>query len=172
MADPIPRLLDLLHTEGRPLHALLTRLTLDPHAAEDLMQDLFLKLAANPAFAAAKNPGAYLRQSAIHLALDWRKRKRPAANTNLPEPCDPAPLPGVAAATHEQWSHILDIAADLPPATREAFVLHYIHQLPFNEIAAAMDKTPHQVRGLCHKAISALRSKLRISDEEACRASE
>jgi RNA polymerase sigma-70 factor (ECF subfamily) len=136
------------------------------------MQDLFLKLATNPAFAAAKNPGAYLHQSAIHLALDWRKRKRPAANANLPERSDPAPLPGVAAATHEQWSRILDAAAGLPPATREAFVLHHIRQLPFDEIAAAMGKNSNQVRALCHKAITTLRSELGISDEEACRASE
>ena len=57
------------------------------------MQELFLKLAANPAFAAAKNPPADLRQAALHLALDWRRaRLRSHTVAMLPDPPDPAPL--------------------------------------------------------------------------------
>jgi RNA polymerase sigma factor (sigma-70 family) len=173
MPDPFLSLLNLLDQEGRPLHALLTRLTLDPHAAEDLMQDLFLKLAANPAFTTAKNPPAYLRQAAIHLALDWRRaRLRTNTITALPDPPDPAPLPAAALADHEQWSRILDAAAFLPTLTREAFILHYVQQHSSAEIAAILDKTPHQIRALCHKAITALQTQLAAPNKEACHAPE
>jgi RNA polymerase sigma factor (sigma-70 family) len=158
--DPTNRLLDLLAQEGRSFHALLTRLTLDPHAAEDLMQELFLKLATNPAFAAARNPPAYARQSAIHLALDWRRAQRPTHSLPVTDPLDLAPSAYERLTQKEQWSQLLDAAANLSGQTREAFVLHYLDGMSFAEIAGHLGKTPHQVRALCHKAVDHLRQQL------------
>jgi len=158
--DQTNRLLDLLAQEGRSLHALLTRLTLDPHTAEDLMQELFLKLATNPAFAAARNQSAYARQSTIHLALDWRRAHRPTPTLPHVDPLDPAPSAYDRLTQKEQWAHILDAAAELPGQTREAFVLHYLQCAPYEEIAGHFGKTPHQVRALCHKAVDTLREQL------------
>jgi len=163
--DPTDRLLDLLAREGSHLHALLMRLTLDAHAAEDLMQELFVKVATGPAFRSARNPTAYLRQAAIHQALDWRRNRRRHATLmdRLPESPDPAPAALDRAAQHEQWQRILDAAADLPGLTREAFFLHYLQQQTHDEVAAHLGKTAHQVRGLCHKAISQLRLALGVT---------
>lgn len=74
MSDRRTELLELLDRSGAGLHALLTRLTLRPDVAEELMQELFLKLSA------AKDQGgidcwhAYARRTAINLAFDWRHR--------------------------------------------------------------------------------------------------
>jgi RNA polymerase sigma-70 factor (ECF subfamily) len=151
-------LLSLLESEGPRLHALLARITLSAHAAEDLMQDLFLKLAASPAFAAARDPAAYARRAAIHLAYDWRRSQPPSASLAA-DPSDPAPPPFAALSDHEQWSRLLDHAAALPELTREAFARHYLQHESFAAIAASLDKTPHQIRALCHKAIAFLRSQ-------------
>ena len=160
MKDQSNRLLDLLAQEGRSLHVLLTRLTLDPHTTEDLMQELFLKLATNPAFAAARNPPAYARQSAIHLALDWRRAQRATHSLPVTDPLDLAPSAYERLTQKEQWSQLLDAAAELPGQTREAFVLHYLDGASFAQIAEHLDKTPHQVRALCHKALDTLRERL------------
>ena len=68
-------LLELLETSGARLHALLARLTLREDVAEELMQDLFIKLHG------ARDQGgiecwyAYARRTAINLAFDWRRRQ-------------------------------------------------------------------------------------------------
>lgn len=141
------------------MHALLVRVTLDSHAAEDLMQELFVKVATGAGFRAARNPAAYLRQAAIHLALDWRRARRrgAVAMAELPEAIDPAVSAMGVAAQREEWQRILDAAAELPGLTREAFVLHYVQQLTFEEIGMALGKSAHQVRGLCHKAVEQVR---------------
>jgi DNA-directed RNA polymerase specialized sigma24 family protein len=43
--------------------------------AEDLMQELFLKLSGPSAFQKADDPPAYAFRSAIHIAFDWRKNQ-------------------------------------------------------------------------------------------------
>jgi RNA polymerase sigma-70 factor (ECF subfamily) len=143
---------------------MLTRLTLDSHAAEDLMQDLFVKLAKAPAFKSAENPAAYVRQAAIHMALDWRRTRarQAAATAAAPQTAaaDQAPPAPTAAAQQEEWARVLDASTELPGLTREAFVLHYVEQKSFVEVAQQMGKTPHQVRALCHKAIEHLRKQL------------
>ena len=160
MNETTDRLLELLSREGPALHTLLSRLTLDRHAAEDLLQEVFLKLTASPAFREAARPHAYLRQSAINLALDWRRarRNKPVAMaTDVPDPASPA---NAATELREEWNKVLDAATELNGLTREVFVLHYLEEQSFTEIATLLGKTPHQVRGLCHKAIRYLREKL------------
>lgn len=73
MSDRRTQLLELLDQSGASLLALLTRLTLRQDVAEELMQDLFLRLSS------AKDQGgidcwyAYARRTAINLAFDWRR---------------------------------------------------------------------------------------------------
>jgi DNA-directed RNA polymerase specialized sigma24 family protein len=74
LSDRQTELLDLLDKFGAGLHALLTRLTLREDVAEELLQDLFIKLQG------AKDQGridcwyAYARRTAINLAFDWRRQ--------------------------------------------------------------------------------------------------
>ena len=167
MNDSTDQLLSLLAREGRSLHALLNRLTLDEHAAEDLMQELFVKMGGSRQFRTAQNPAAYLRQAAIHLAFDWRRSKRrsklaPPGRLEI-EAVDASPGADVKLMEREQWQRILDAADVLIGASREVFVLHYLQQLSAEEIAAHIGKTPHQVRALAYKAVSAVREKMGLS---------
>ena len=75
MSERQIELLELLDRSGAGLHALLARLTLREDVAEELMQELFIKLHG------AKDQGgiecwyAYARRTAINLAFDWRRRQ-------------------------------------------------------------------------------------------------
>ena len=72
---------------------LLTRLTLRSGVAEDLLQELFIKLHDSSNFARASNRKAYLFKTAIHLAFDWRRGQRPTAvMEGEPESVADAPL--------------------------------------------------------------------------------
>jgi len=69
-------LLDLLDKSGADLYALLTRLTLREDVAEELMQELFIKLNNSRGAGNAVNLNAYARKSAINLAFDWRRSQK------------------------------------------------------------------------------------------------
>lgn len=162
MKDHTSALLELLESAGGSLHALLTRLTLHEDVAEDLMQELFIKLARSRGFAKADNKGAYARRSAIHLAFDWRRSRRhdSATTTMTAEPSAANPSPLSELIRDEQLGQILDAAGRLGKLCREAFVMRHIQQEPYEAVADQLGKTPHQVRALCHKAVAQIRSLL------------
>ena len=68
-------LLELLDRSGAELYALVTRLTLREDIAEELMQDLFIKLKNSRGAARVANLDAYARRAAINLAFDWRRAR-------------------------------------------------------------------------------------------------
>ena len=75
MRDRHKELLELLDRSGAKLHALLARITLREEVAEELMQDLFIKLSKISESYEIANWDAYARRAAIHLAFDWRRRR-------------------------------------------------------------------------------------------------
>ena len=75
-------LLELLQRSGARLHALLVRVTLREDVAEDLLQELFLRLDASAGFYEASSREAYAQTAAIRLAFDWR-RARGAAGRDV-----------------------------------------------------------------------------------------
>jgi RNA polymerase sigma-70 factor (ECF subfamily) len=152
-------LLSILEQHGAELFALLCRLTLRADVAEDLLQDLFLKLRSSAGFARAANRKAYVFQTAIHLAFDWRRGQR--ATERLP-----IDQVGAIDATldrmidAEDIREVLDAMERLSPLGRQVLVLHYLQHQDYAEIAGQLGKSEHQVRGLCHKALGQLRSIL------------
>lgn len=155
-------LLGLLEREGYSLHAMLFRLTLRQDVAEDLMQELFLKLRLAPGFAAAQDQGAYVRRAAFNLAMDWRRARRPGVSLDqmVGELIDHSASPLKRLVQAEQWDRILDAACQLTELCRDAFLLRFVEQESYELIAAQLGKTPHQVRALCHKAVEQFRSEM------------
>ena len=163
MSDRQTELLELLEKSGVGLHALLTRLTLREDVAEELLQELFLKLHG------AQDQGgidcwyAYARRTAINLAFDWRRRQK------IRRTC---PLEGVLERASEdraslsrlieseELEQVLAAIDRLGGTSREVFVMRYIEQNSYEEIAGQLGKTVHQVRALCFRAISTLRCVL------------
>ena len=156
----------LLHEHGRQWHAMLWRIVQDTAVAEELLQEVALRLMrrlAEPDPPA--DPAAYATSIAVNLAFDHvrarsrhRPREDPYSAADLAT-ADPAP-PAVAEQS-ELRELILAAAARLPEETREAFSRHYLAGESYHEIARAMDKSPQQVRGLCHHAVRLLRTQLR-----------
>ena len=160
MSQRQTELLELLEVSGAKLHALLARLTLREDVAEELMQDLFLKLHG------ARDQGgiecwyAYARRTAINLAFDWRRRQKTRRACSLDATAerasdDAAPLSRLIES--EDLEQILAAISQLRRASREAFVMRYIQQDSYEEIARQLGKTPHHVRALCSRAMNTLR---------------
>jgi RNA polymerase sigma factor (sigma-70 family) len=160
LGDRQTELLKLLDESGPSLFALLTRLTLRQDTAEELMQELFLRLSDGTGLEGIDCPAAYARRTAINLAFDWRRRSRRRETVPLEaiaEPLchSPGPLADLVAA--EEIEEILAAVARLNGLSREAFVLRYIQQESHEAIAAQLGKTPHQIRALCFRAMQQVR---------------
>ena len=156
------KLLELLDKSGASLHALLTRLTLRKDIAEELMQELFIKLSNSKGLQRSANPTAYARRAAINLAFDWRRsqKRNPVGLDEVGEPAaeNRSPLAGLIQT--EELEEILNAIGQLNGASREAFVMRYIQEQSNDYIAEQLGKTAHQVRALCHKALTHLRDAL------------
>ena len=159
MQNSVEKLLELLEKQGPGLHTLLTRLTLREDVAEDLMQELFIKLAGSNRLDKVENLGAYVRTTAINLAFDWR-RKESRLKTCSDEYIDAA-SGDKAALTRlidtEQLQVVLEAAEQLNDLQRQVFVMRHIEQNSFEQVALAVGKTPHHVRALASRALARVR---------------
>lgn len=162
MKDRQSQLVELLESTGPHLHRVLTRLTLREDAAEELMQELFIRLSQSEAFTSAADPGAYAYRVAMNLAFNWRRSQQRAeariARIEPPVPRNDGPLARLAA--DEQLHRVLNAIDELPELQRNVVTMRYIQQDSYETIAGTLDKTPPQARALCHKAINSLRRLL------------
>ncbi len=163
MSDRQMQLLELLGAHGAGLHALLTRLTLREEVAEELMQELFLKLHGTKDQGRIECWYAYARRTAINLAFDWRRRqaRSPACSLDaLSERASETDGPLGKLIASEELEQVLAAVGRLHGPSREVFVMRYIQQNSYEEIAAQLGKTVHQVRAWCFRAMSTLRGVL------------
>ena len=165
MSDPSNRLESLLDRGGRQLYALLVRLTLREDVADDLLQELFVRLSQSGGFQQADDPLGYARRAAIHLAFDWhrQKKRRGKVESLLEEPAATGASPLNVISAREDFEQVLAAMERLSELSRTCLVLHYIEQLSYLEIAEQLGATPHQVRGVCHKGIRRLQQLMGVA---------
>jgi RNA polymerase sigma factor (sigma-70 family) len=162
-SDPTS-LLGLLEEHGPDLLALFTRITLRADAAEDLLQELFLKLRNAGGLARADNRKAYLFRTAMHLAFDWRRTRR--VIESLPaEVAARMELPLDHLIGVERLEEVLDALQSLSELYREVMVLRYLQNHDYPKIAEMLGKTEHHVRAICSKALGQLRTALQSISE-------
>jgi len=162
-------LLELLDKSGASLYTLLTRLTLRKDIAEELMQELFIKLSNSRGFKKCISRDAYARRAAINLAFDWRRKFRQKLEFPA-EVCEPVSYensPLSKLIRNEELEEILDAIGRLNSSWRQALVMRYIQQQSYDDIAEQMEKTPHHVRALCSKALNRLRDILGTNQQKA-----
>jgi RNA polymerase sigma-70 factor (ECF subfamily) len=154
---------DVVKNTGPGIYRLLFRLTLREDVADDLLQDLFVKALDSGQWSSARNPHAYLRQTAMHMAFDWRKQQRRSPQTqplsDQIDSCTESPLDKIV--DRERLATVLNALEDLPAKSRDTIVMRFIEGLEYETIAEHLGKSPHQVRSLCSKGLSRLREVLR-----------
>ena len=167
MSPDADGLLRILETHGTELHALLTRLTLRAGVAEDLLQELFLKLRSSTGFHRAHDRKAYAFRTAMNLAFDWRRKQRLAG----PLPIEPAATADSALdrLIHaEELEQVLDAMQKLPELSRSVVVLRHLQHHDYVEIANQLGKSEHQVRALYAKALGQAEEVVGVDlDEQA-----
>lgn len=146
----------LFESHRSHLHAVAYRMLGSASEADDAVQEAWLRL--NSITSEVANFGGWLTTVVSRVCLDMlrsrRSRGEEALDAKVVEPIaasktDPekeallADLVGVA---------LLVVLDRLSPAERVAFVLHDVFDLPFEEIAPIVDRTPEAARQLASRA--------------------
>ncbi|MCR5876302.1 sigma-70 family RNA polymerase sigma factor [Phenylobacterium sp. J426] len=143
-----------------------------PAAAEDLAQELYLKLAAREPAAAADNPTALLYRMALNLMLDRARAEqrataretawRQTAHQSLGgEDIADAPPADEALASRQRLSQLVEAVAVLPPQMQRAFRLHKLDGLSHAQTAEAMGISVKSVEKHISAALKALTARVR-----------
>lgn len=135
------------------LYRWLYHLTRDAHAAEDLVQETFLKaFAALARFQAGTNFRAWLFRIGHNNFVNLH-RSRSQNRQQLP-PDLPVRDEGPVELTlsREAMQHLADAVAKLPTEFRAAFLLRIDEGLSFKQMAAVLDTTEETARWRVFKA--------------------
>ena len=124
--------------------------------AEDVLQETWLRWAGVD-LATVRDPRAYLVRITTRQALNrlrtLRRRKESYVGPWLPEPLLTAPDVAEDVELAESVSMaMLLVLETLTPTERAVFVLRDVFALEYDEIAAAVAKTPAAVRQIAHRA--------------------
>ena len=121
--------------------------------AEDAVQEAFVRWLRTDR-GAVRSPEAFLRRMVTRLCLDQLKSARARRETYV-GPWLPEPLvaPEAERDIDEDVTLPLLMALDrLSPLERAAFLLHDVFDVPFDEVAATLEREPAAVRQLAARA--------------------
>lgn len=142
-----------------------------PAAAEDLVQELYLKVAGRPAGEVADNPAALLYRMGLNLMVDrtrgearsaardaqWRGATRTAvAGEDIAE----EPAADEAAASRQRLRQLVEAVAELAPQMQRAFTLHKLEGMSHAETARAMGISVKSVEKHISAALKNLTARL------------
>lgn len=142
-----------------------------PAAAEDLAQELYLKLAGRPPGEAAENPHAFIYRTALNLMVDRTRGEaraaareaqwRGATRTSLGgEDVAEEPPADEAAASRQRLRQLVEAVAELPPQMQRAFTLHKLEGRSHAETAQAMGLSVKSVEKHISAALKNLTARL------------
>ncbi|HEX3928332.1 MAG TPA: sigma-70 family RNA polymerase sigma factor [Gemmatimonadales bacterium] len=155
------------------LYRVALRLTGEPAAAEDLVQETMLRaLKAWSSFRPGSNARAWLVTILRNQFINgWRARKRAPTAVDmeaLPEPVDLSnPDPEGRFFRELVDDEVLRAVDALPEEFREVLVLSDMEELPYAEIASALDIPVGTVKSRLFRARRILQGRLRRYAEEA-----
>jgi RNA polymerase sigma factor (sigma-70 family) len=150
MTEP-DKLAELFEQRRDRLRAVAYRVLGSSAEADDAVQDAWLRLSAARSDE-IDNLDGWLTTVVAHECLRMLRRRRRRAEEPLSEPVA-ADAPEEMALTADAVGQALMIVVDtLTPAERLAFVLHDVFEMPFDEVAPMVDRTPAATRQLASRA--------------------
>jgi len=151
---------DLFRTEGRSLVRLARLFVDDRDAAEDLVQEAFLRLARHAGrITSVDRAPAYLRSIVLNLARDHNRRGlvslRHRAAAGRERDVDDDDVVDVLARSDEHRRVVMAVRA-LPRRQRDCITLRYFEQLSIDDVAATLGVSPNSVKTHLRRAMDAL----------------
>lgn len=155
-------------THGRRVFTLALYLLADQEEAEDVTQEVLIRLWQRGHEVAPERIGGWLARVTKNACFDeMRKSRRRSGNTesisdgvNL-EPQDSAADPERLAGMSQLGGRIVGALGMLPEAQRCVVILREIQGLSYREISEALDISESNVRVTLHRGRRRLREELR-----------
>jgi RNA polymerase sigma-70 factor, ECF subfamily len=159
----------LVQEHARAVYAYLWRLTGDAQAAEDCLQEAFLRAVRTAARGnSVEQPRAWLYAVATNAARSYGRtnsRRRRREQMLDPDLADGAPSVQEAAETRARLRQVWAAMGRLPQKQRAAFLMRKYQGLDYAEIAAALNCSSDAARANVYQALRRLRSWLGAEEE-------
>lgn len=141
----------------KPVFTIIFRIVKNYHLAEEVMQELFIKLFTNSIKSSVKNPRAYIFQMARNLSIDALRNAENRKHENI----DDKELSTDGSLNEIIFNMDLEKAlCSLEETEKEILFLHIMGELTFFEISKITNMSmPSVYRRYC-KAIKTLRDEL------------
>jgi RNA polymerase sigma-70 factor (ECF subfamily) len=157
-------LMTLVHRHQGAAYRYCWRIFRNHHTAEDLAQELFVKLFRHAArYEPAGHFTTYMYRILTNLCFDALRRRKRRRRTEASE-LDPVESEGTelepvdvatdfdARLRHEEAKDVVHEAVSaLPVEVRKAVELREFEGLPYREIARVLDCSPNEVKVLLHR---------------------
>jgi RNA polymerase sigma-70 factor (sigma-E family) len=146
----------LFTTEATRLVALARFFVDDRTAAEDLVQEAFIRLSRSAhRIREHDKAAAYLRSIVVNLARDHNRRGLVSLRHRPPAQPD-EPSAEETAAHNESRTEVVAALRDLPVRQRDCIALRYYLDLPVEEIAATLGISANSVKTHLQRGMRAL----------------
>jgi RNA polymerase sigma factor (sigma-70 family) len=165
-ADTQALVVRLFHDEGRSLVRLARLFVDDRDAAEDIVQEAFLRLARHAGrIDDLDRAPAYLRSIVLNLARDHNRRGRvslrhfAARDREVDVEVDTSDV----LVRSEEHRRVLDAVRELPARQRDCITLRYFDELSIDAISATLGVSPNSVKTHLQRAMTTLGRSLEAS---------
>ncbi len=160
-AIDVDRLVLEMFREHGPSLVRLARLFVDDrNAAEDLVQEAFIRLARSAhRIADPERAPAYLRSIVLNLARDSNRRGMVSMRHRLPF-ADAERGVEDRLELRDDQQRVLDALRDLPNRQRSCLVLRFYDELGIDEIAATLGLSRNSVKTHLQRGLAGLEARL------------
>lgn len=136
-----------------------------PADVEDMVQEVFTRIAARSGGAEIRDPQGYLMQAAANVWRDWvRKQATHGAGTHDTYDDEIHATEGISPErvldAKRSVQEVLAVLAELTPSTRQVFVLCRIEGMKYSEAARRLGVSVSAVEKHMMKAIAHLANRL------------
>ncbi|MFC5034773.1 SigE family RNA polymerase sigma factor [Streptomyces sp. So13.3] len=156
---------EYVQARGPALLRLAFLLCSDRHLAEDLTQDVLIRVYRQwRRISGLGHPDAYVKRMLVNEHLSWRRRR---SNGELPtaEMSSPAEQ-GDAADTVVRRHAAVHLLAGLPKRQRAVLVLRFYEDLTDQQIAEVLRCSPATVRSQASRALATLRTSRGLTRQD------
>jgi RNA polymerase sigma-70 factor (ECF subfamily) len=150
----------LVRAWGDRLYRTALGVVRSPEAAEDVVQETFLKAITRAgSFQGRSDPGTWLYRVCVNTAYDHLRREK---RRGAPMQASPSrgssppiePTPGV-----EELVDLRAAVDALPPELRATLILHYVEDLAIKDVARVTRVAPGTVKARLHRAREILKTQ-------------
>lgn len=150
---------ELVRRNQRAVYSLALRMLTDPHRAEDVAQEVFIRLHRKLALIQTDTHLLFwLRQVTTRLAID-RLRREPRYEL-LPMEEDPTSAGESPDGDPLLQRHLRTLIAQLAPAARAVVLLRYQEDMDPADIAEVLEMPVNTVKSHLKRSLASLREKL------------